>query len=147
MEKTCNSKDIKYDEIKENSIMLDAKLRERLIHSDSLEEAKELLSGRPDLDAERIWQEIEKHRSGKNEKLDLDELDSVSGGADRDWKRDGCAATCEENSWCWSNDKCEIWDVTYDNFFVCCPDGHDHVFVGDVCTRCGHARLSDMGTH
>ena len=127
--------------------MLDAKLREKLIHSGSLEGVKELLSGRPDLDAERIWQEIEKHRSGKNEKLDLDELDSVSGGADRDWKRDGCAATCEENSWCWSNDKCEIWDVTYDNFFVCCPDGHDHVYAWDVCTRCGHARLSDMGSH
>ena len=121
--------------------MLDAKLREKLIHSGSLEGVKELLSGRPDLDAERIWQEIEKHRSGKNEKLDLDELDSVSGGADRDWRRNGCAATCEWDSWCWSNDSCMVWDVTYDNFWITCPDGHEHVYEGTrFCVRCGYKK-------
>ena len=91
--------------------MLNDLLKEKLIKSDSLEEVKECLSDRPDLDAERIWQEIEKHRSWKNEKLDLDEHDAVSGGADRDWVKDGCAATCEASSWCWSNDLCAIWDA------------------------------------
>ena len=127
--------------------MLNPELKEKLIHCQNLEEVEELLSMYPDLDAKRIWQEVENRRSEKNEKLDLDELDAVSGGADRDWKKDGCAATCEENSWCWSNDKCQIWDVTYENFFVCCPDGHDHVFVNDRCTRCGHVRLSDCTSH
>ena len=67
---------------------------------------KGLLSKCPDLDAERIWQETEAHRSGKHEKLDLDELDAVSGGREHGWKREGCAATCEEDSWCGSNDYC-----------------------------------------
>ena len=69
--------------------MKNAELKEKLIHSDSLDEVKGPLSECPDLDAERIWQEIEAHRSGKHEKLDLDALDAVSGGSDRDWKREG----------------------------------------------------------
>ena len=121
--------------------MLNAELKERLIQSASLEETKELLSSCPDLDAEKIWQEIEKHRSMKNEKLDLEELDAVNGGADRDWTKDGCAATCEWDSWCWSNDSCMVWDVTYDNFWVHCPDGHDHVYEGSLfCVRCGYKK-------
>ena len=115
-------------------------LKERLGQVHSLEEAKDILADRPDLDAKRIYEEIENHRSGRNERLDLEELDAVSGGADRDWKKDGCAATCEAGSWCGSNDYCMIWDVTYDNFWVCCPDGHDHVFNFDKCTRCGFVR-------
>ena len=74
-----------------------------------------------------------------NEELDLEELDAVSGGADRDWRKDGCAATCEWDSWCGSNDNCVIFDVTYSNFWRTCPDGHDHVFNNDdVCVRCGY---------
>ena len=115
-------------------------LKERLGQVHSLEEAKDILADRPDLDAKRIYEEIENHRSNRNERLDLEELDAVSGGADRDWKKDGCAATCEAGSWCGSNDYCMIWDVTYDNFWVCCPDGHDHVFNFDKCTRCGFFR-------
>ena len=112
-------------------------LKERLGQVHSLEEAKEILADRPDLDAKRIYGEIENHRSNRNERLDLEELDAVSGGADRDWKKDGCAATCEPASWCGTNDQCLIFDVTYDNFWVCCPDGHDHVFKSHVCQRCG----------
>ena len=120
--------------------MLKAELREKVIHSDSLEEVKEILSGCPGLDAERVWQEVENHRSERHEKLDLDELDAVSGGADRDWKKQGCAATCEAGSWCGSNDFCMIWDVTYDNFWACCPDGHEHVYHNRRCLRCGYER-------
>ena len=92
--------------------MFDAALREKPIRSHSLEEVEKLISKHPDLDAKRVYQEIEKHRPGSSEKLDLSELEAVSGGADRNWAKDGCAATCEENSWCWSNDKCQIWDVS-----------------------------------
>ena len=58
--------------------MSNNKLREEL------NEAKELLKDRPGIDAERAWHEAENHRSAKNEKLDIEELDAVSGGADRD---------------------------------------------------------------
>ena len=120
--------------------MLDSKLKEKLEGVHSLDEVKDVLKERSDIDAERLWRELENHRSQKSDLLDLSELDAVSGGADRDWKKDGCAATCEASSWCGSNDFCMIWDVTYDNFWVCCPDGHDHVFVDNVCTRCGFMR-------
>ena len=120
--------------------MLDALLKEKLKTASSFEEVKEIIKDYPGLDAERIWQEVEKHNSGKSEKLDLEELDVISGGFDRDWTKDGCAATCEYNSWCGSNDFCYCFDVTYDNFFKTCPDGHAHVYEHGVCVRCGYYR-------
>ena len=117
-------------------------MKERLIAAGSLEEVKSILKDRPEVDAKKVWQEIQNHRSSKAEKLDLNELDAVSGGADRDWVKDGCAATCEENSWCGSNDWCNYWDVTYDNFWSKCPDGHEHVYEEGVCVRCGHNKPS-----
>lgn len=73
--------------------------------------------------------------------LDLGELESVSGGSDRSWTKDGCAATCEYDSWCGSNDACVFFDVVYCNFWCTCPDGHEHEFVGETlqrrCRRCG----------
>lgn len=54
--------------------MFDAALRKKLIRSNSLEEVEKLLSEHPDLDAKRVYQEIEKHRPGSSEKLDLNEL-------------------------------------------------------------------------
>ena len=112
-------------------------MKEKLLEANSLEEVKDILKDHPDLDAERIYQEVENHRSNRNERLDLDELDAVSGGADRDWVKDGCAATCEFSSWCWSNDRCLSFDITYDSFWVKCPDGKDHIFNNLTCTRCG----------
>ena len=120
--------------------MLDAELKEKLIHSGSLEEVRELLKGESGLDAEKAWEEVRRHHSDETAKLDLEELASVSGGADRNWVKDGCAATCEAGSWCGSNDYCMIWDVTYDNFWATCPDGHDHVFQNRICIRCGYER-------
>ena len=118
--------------------MLNNELKAKLNNAESLEEVKEIVKDHPELDAEKVYQEIERHRSSQTEKLDLNELDAVSGGADRDWKKDGCAATCEWSSWCWSNDFCTIWDVTYDNFYATCPDGHEHVYRDHTCTRCGY---------
>ena len=119
---------------------MDKNLRKKLSVAKDLAEVKSILPDASNSDCERIWAEIEKHRSDKIEKLDFEELDAVSGGADRDWKRDGCAATCESGSWCWSNDFCMAWDVTYDNFWTCCPDGHEHVYKKYVCTRCGYEK-------
>ena len=129
--------------------MLNDKIKERLDDATSLEEVKDILKDNPELDADRLYQELENHRSSRNERLDLNELDAVSGGADRDWKKEGCAATCEPASWCGTNDQCLIFDVTYDNFWVCCPDGHEHVYKHYVCIRCGyempHYPDDDMG--
>lgn len=100
----------------------------KLNEANSLEEVEDIIKDDPELDAKRVYEEITRHRSNKAEKLDLEELDSVSGGADRDWMKQGCAATCEYDSWCGSNDFCYIFDVTYDRFFETCPDGHKHVY-------------------
>ena len=114
-------------------------MKTKLSGANSLEEVKDILSGQSSLDPERVYQELEHRRSDRSEKLDLEELDAISGGEHRDWVKDGCAATCEEGSWCWSNDKCQVWDVTYENFWIRCPDGHPHEYNGgQICTRCGH---------
>ena len=115
-------------------------LKEKLINASSFEEVQDLVKGHDGLDAEKIWKEFEAHRSNENELLDIHELESVSGGADRDWTKDGCAATCEYNSWCGSNDFCYCFSVTYDNFFRTCPDGHEHVYEHGECVRCGYLR-------
>ena len=126
--------------MKERGNLMNNELKAKLAEAKSLDEAKEILKGREDIDAERAWREIENHRSSKSERLDFEELDAVSGGADRDWEKDGCAATCEWTSWCGSNDNCVFFDVTYSNFWRTCPDGHDHVFDNDGnCVRCGYS--------
>ena len=112
-------------------------LKMKLSKANSLEEVQTILGENSGLDINQVWKEIEKHRYAKSEKLDLSELDAVSGGA-RDWRKEGCAATCEPGSWCGSNDFCHVWDVTYDYFWDCCPDGHAHDFVDNVCARCGY---------
>ena len=115
-------------------------LRQKLAQANSLEDVQSLLRDFPGSDAARAYQELQRHRSLDAEKLDLNELDAVSGGADRDWRRDGCAATCEYGSWCVSNDRCFIFDVTYDGFWATCPDGHEHVYDSTTfcCVRCGY---------
>ena len=68
-----------------------------------------------EITAEEAAQLFEKAQAKKTDKeLSLDELEAVSGGADRNWVTDGCAATVEYGSWCDSNDRCFYWDVTYD---------------------------------
>ena len=115
---------------------MEKEIKAKLANAKSLEEAKEILNGHADIDPERVWEEIERHRSDWNEKLDLDELDAVAGGA-RDYAKEGCAATVEVGSWCWSNDHCMHWDVTYVNLWSVCPDLKPHEFVNGKCRRCG----------
>lgn len=108
-----------------------------MVTARSLEEVKGLLKDNLEINSEQVWSERQKRHFGKAEKLDLNELDSISGGADRDWQKDGRTATCEIGSWCGSNDKCIIWDVAYCHFCHTCPDDHEHVFEDYVCVRCG----------
>ena len=115
---------------------MENEIKAKLANAKSLEEAKEILNGHADIDPERVWEEIERHRSNWNEKLDLNELDAVAGGA-RDYAKEGCAATVEVGSWCWSNDHCMHWDVTYVNLWSVCPDLKPHEFVNGKCRRCG----------
>ena len=56
-----------------------------------------------------------KERTELKEKLSKEELDAVSGGADRNYKKQGCATTVEFGSHCWSNDQCAFVSVIYDN--------------------------------
>ena len=90
-------------------------LKKKLLVARSAGEVASLLkeSGMDDSIAEQLWKEINAHRDDRE--LSPDELEALSGGADRDWAKDGCASTVEAESWCRSNDWCKYWDVTYDN--------------------------------
>ena len=123
--------------------MLIDEIRRQLAGAQSLDEVKLILKEYSEIDPEKTWKEIQRHRSSRTEKLDLNELESVSGGADRSWTKDGCAATCEYDSWCGSNDFCYCFDVTYDDFWAACPDGHKHVYERGKCVRCGYHIHSD----
>ena len=91
-------------------------LKKKALEAASAEEIMEILKAAgEEITAEEAAQLFEKAQAKKTDKeLSLDELEAVSGGADRNWVTDGCAATVEYGSWCDSNDRCIYWDVTYD---------------------------------
>ena len=109
-----------------------AELKAKLRSAKSEEEAAALLkdAGVDEPLAGRLWNEISRSREGKE--LSLDELETVSGGADRDWLKEGCAATVEAGSWCGTNDSCVWIDVQY-----------DHPPVKDPCPQCGGQMYMD----
>ena len=92
-------------------------LKAKLLAAKSEEELAVLLkdAGVDKPAAKRIWAELTNKREADGKELSLDELEAIGGGADRDFLKDGCAATMEPGSWCGSNDCCYFWDVTYDN--------------------------------
>ncbi|MCR5004796.1 MAG: hypothetical protein K6A77_02710 [Clostridiales bacterium] len=102
------------------------KLDSKLFKAKSQDEIAVILdaAGKDTARAEQIWDEIQGR--GKDRELDLDELDAVSGGADRDWLTDGCAASVEPGSFCNTNDACWHFSVTY-----------DHEPVEGPCPVCG----------
>ena len=83
----------------------------------SLEEVKDILKAdnKDESIAEQLWKELEHVRGQDNKELSLEEIEAINGGADRDWAAEGCAAGVQSGSWCWSNDRCISWDVTYSN--------------------------------
>ncbi len=97
--------------------MMNNELKAKLLAAKSEEELAVLLKdiGVDKPAAERIWAELTNKREADGKELSLDELTAISGGADRDFLIDGCAATMEPGSWCGSDDCCYIVDVTYDN--------------------------------
>ena len=94
-------------------------LKPKLLAAKSAEEVTALLKAdgqeiTPE-DAALLLEEISRKREQDGKELSLDELEAVSGG-NRDWASDGCQATVEDDSWCWSNDSCFYNDVVYDHF-------------------------------
>ena len=64
-------------------------LKAKLLAAKSEEEVTELLKAdgqeTPPEVAARLWEEIKKGKAQDGRELSLDELDAVSGGADRNW--------------------------------------------------------------
>ena len=92
-------------------------LKEKLLAAQSAEEVAKILKaeGREVTaeNAARLWEEIRRDRELNSKELSPDELAAFSAGEDRDWLRDGCAATVEGESDCWGTDLCGQWPVTY----------------------------------
>ena len=103
-------------------------MKSRLLGAENAEQAADILKeAGQTVTAEKAAQLFEKAQARKKDKeLSPDELEAVSGGADRDWLKEGCAATVEAGSWCGTNDNCVWIDVQY-----------DHIPVKDSCPQCG----------
>ena len=91
-------------------------LKKKTLAAASAEEIMEIMAAAgEEITAEaaaRLFEKAQAKKTGKE--LSLDEMEAVSGGADRNWVTDGCAATVEYGSRCRSNDRCIYFDVTYD---------------------------------
>ena len=84
-------------------------------------------------EAERFYEKVQDKKTDRE--LSLDELEAVAGGEDRDWLRDGCAATVEAGSDCYGTDMCGLWPVTYEHR----PTRHK-------CSVCGGILYSNGST-
>lgn len=135
-----------------------SELKEKLLAAKSVEDIAALLkeAGVDETQAERLWAELEHKRETCGKELNLDELETISGGK-RDWVKDGCAATVEPDSWCWSDDDCLAIDEHYANAPVreTCPQCGMYFYeeirktsskpypVYYVCKACKFTRLSN----
>lgn len=94
-------------------------IRYELMGAESIQQVRDILSRNgqelAEEEVDRIWQEIDKHRVDYSREMSSDEFESVAGGS-RDHTAEGCAATCEMTSWCWSNDYCVLFSVIYSNW-------------------------------
>ena len=113
-------------------------LKAKLLAAQSAEEAAALLKADgQEITAEEsalLWKEITSKRGQNGKELSLDELEAVSGG--RDYGTEGCAATVEPDSWCWSDDECFLDEVFY-----------QHPPRKKLCPRCGHGIATYQYTH
>lgn len=117
---------------------LNNEMKAKLLAAQSEEEAAALLKADgQEITAEEsalLWKEITSKRGQNGKELSLDELEAVSGG--RDYETEGCAATVEPDSWCWSDDECFLDEVFY-----------QHPPRKKLCPRCGHGIATYQYTH
>ena len=103
-------------------------LETKIMKAKDTEEVKAVLSESgekiSDSDAGKLFDMAKNSGIDLNAELSEDELEAVSGG--RDWVTEGCAATVEEGSDCWSEDG-GCWKL--DNSYTNLPKG--------TCPICG----------
>ena len=119
--------------------MFGNELKARLLTAESAEDVAEILKANgqeiPAESAARLWEEIRREKELDGRELSLDELAAVAAGEDRDWLRDGCAATVEGGSDCYGTDKCGLFPVTY-----------THAPTRHRCSDCGGILYSNGTT-
>lgn len=104
-------------------INITTELKIKLLAAKSAEEVTKLVKDEgqeiTSEDAAEIWTEITKYNEQEGKELSLDELEAVAGGAirNRDYLKEGCAATVEPHSRCWGTDGgCLAINVDYTNW-------------------------------
>ena len=112
-------------------------LKKKTLAAASAEEIMEIMKAAGEEitaeEAERFYEKVQDKKTDRE--LSLDELEAVAGGEDRDWLRDGCAATVEAGSDCYGTDMCGLWPVTYEHR----PTRHK-------CSVCGGILYSNGST-
>ena len=112
-------------------------LKKKTLAAASAEEIMEIMKAAGEEitaeEAERFYEKVQDKKTDRE--LSLDELEAVAGGEDRDWLRDGCAATVEGGSDCYGTDMCGLWPVTYEHR----PTRHK-------CSVCGGILYSNGST-
>jgi hypothetical protein len=112
-------------------------LEKKAIEAASAEEVMEIVrAAGEEITAEEaasFFKAVQERKADKE--LSLDELEAVAGGEDRDWLRDGCAATVEAGSDCYGTDMCGLFPVTYEHR----PTRHK-------CSVCGGILYSNGAT-
>ena len=130
-----------------NRITVTEEMRALLANTQSAEQVAEVFASAGkkinQKDAKRLSQEIQHHIT--DQELSLAELEAVSGGSERNYLEDGCAATVEPGSYCWGTDMCDWVNCTYDNWpasyckkcgAVVINKGADGGYWHYECTRC-----------
>ena len=112
-------------------------LKKKAMEAASAEEIMEIMKAAGEEitaeEAERFYEKVQDKKTDRE--LSPDELEAVAGGEDRDWLRDGCAATVEAGSDCYGTDMCGLWPVTYEHR----PTRHK-------CSVCGGILYSNGST-
>ena len=112
-------------------------LKKKAMEAASAEEIMEIMKAAGEEitaeEAERFYEKV--HDKKTDRELSPDEMAAVAGGEDRDWLRDGCAATVEAGSDCYGTDMCGLWPVTYEHR----PTRHK-------CSVCGGILYSNGST-
>ena len=112
-------------------------LKKKTLAAASAEEIMEIMKAAGEEitaeEAERFYEKVQDKKTDRE--LSLDELEAVAGGEDRDWLRDGCAATVEAGSDCYGTDMCGLWPVIYEHR----PTRHK-------CSVCGGILYSNGST-